>query len=295
MDLRRTRYFVVLANELHFGRAAAQLHISQPSLSQQIRKLESELGAELVDRSGRGLALTPAGRALVTEGSKLLEYARLVEMNVKETAGGARGEIRISLNRSLVGGSPKLLIQAFRESCPKVTVSLGVGYSTMQIGQLCRGELDVAFVHRPIDDADELDFIDFDSERIVAALPIDHPLARRRFIRRCDILEEPLIWFPVEDNPGMSRDLIRQLYGEGVPQIVGTEPSEEHILARVSDGAGLTFLTEGRASLLRHPGVRYRQLWKPTPSIRLSLAWVPGHHRPHVESLLALARRYAHQ
>lgn len=293
MELRRLSYFLAVAEELHFGRAASRLHIAQPSLSQQIRALEAELHAELLERGSRPIRLTAAGRALSIQGRELLQASQRLEQEIRDVAAGRRGELRISLNRSLAGGIAAALIERYRNEHPYINVTLRVAYSRLQIDQLRAGDLDAAFVHSPLGDLDRIGTVNLGTEPVVAALPAGSSLARRRALRRCDIVNERLVWWPSEDNPQMSLDLLRQLYGDSSPHIARIEPDEEHLLYAVAEGAGITFISAGRAQTLKHPGVRYRPLWTPPPATQLSFAWMESRQSAPLRDLVHLARRYA--
>src|SRR6476619_6104078 len=121
MELRQLRSFVTVAEELHFRRAADRLHLAQPSVSQQIRALEAELGVRLFERNRRGAALTPAGRALLPEARDLLGRAE------RAAAAGERGRLRMSLTRSLTGGVAGAIVDAYRARYPEVELSLSLG------------------------------------------------------------------------------------------------------------------------------------------------------------------------
>jgi len=181
MELRHLRYFVTLAEELHFTRAAARLGISQPPLSQQIRQLEELLGTPLFQRSNRRVALTEAGRTMLGEARAALAQAARAETVARRAARGEVGELRIGLFSS----APLLpafrdAVLAFRRRVPEVQLTLEEGPTMGQIELLRRGRLDAAFLRCPSADDLPLDLetVELAREPLVVALRRDHPLAR---------------------------------------------------------------------------------------------------------------------
>ncbi|MFD5315495.1 LysR family transcriptional regulator [Streptomyces sp. NPDC127098] len=274
MELRQLRYFVAVAEELHYGRAARRLNIAQPGLSQQIKVLERRLGAELFARDRRGVALTGAGRALLPLARDLLTRAGAAQALVRSYGAGETGELRVGLTRSAAQGVTARLVDGFREECPGVEMRLSSGYTALHERLLRLGSLDAAFVRPPIDLAGDLACREVAVEPLVAVVPVDHPLARRRRIRRADLAGEPLVWWPREHGPGMWDRMLDQVFGAGVrPPVARWEPEEERLLHAVALGAGVTVVVEGRASRLRVPGVAIRRFAEPEPTVPLGLAW----------------------
>ena len=150
IDLRRLTYFAVLAEELHFGRAAARLGIAQPPLSQQIRVFEGEVGARLFDRTNRQVTLTPAGAALLSEARKLLAQADRALVVVARAQRGEMGELRIGFTGSAAFGAvvPRL-IGAYRRQAPEVHLHLREMTTQQQLAAMLDGTLDIAFVRSP--------------------------------------------------------------------------------------------------------------------------------------------------
>ena len=150
MDLRRLRYFAVVAEELHFRRAAERLHIAQPGLSQQIRVLERELGAVLFNRTTAGVTLTEAGRTLRDEGVPLLREVERVAALVRAAAEGRSGRLRIVLTRSLAGSSPDELMTEFRSRHPDAEIDIETAWTTRNVAMVRAAEADAAFVRLPL-------------------------------------------------------------------------------------------------------------------------------------------------
>jgi DNA-binding transcriptional LysR family regulator len=188
LDLRKLRYFVAVAEGLHFGRAAERLFVAQPILSRQIRKLEEELGAELLVRSSRHVELTDAGRQLLQEAKPLLAAADGASRRVRRAAEGLT-----TLTVGFFIGDPVgRLARAFAEVRPEVTLEVVRSYWSDQTEVLRDGHVDVAFVHRPIDE-EGLALPHLYSEPRLALLPSTHPLADRERLSITDLGDDPVI------------------------------------------------------------------------------------------------------
>ena len=275
MDLRRLQYFAVLAEELHFRRAAERLHIAQPGLSQQIRVLERELGAVLFERSTAGVTLTDAGRALRDEGVPLLREVERVAALVRAAAEGRSGRLRIVHTRSLLGGPPDELVREFRRLHPDVDIEAETAWTTRNVAMVRAAEADAAFVRLPLHDADDLRLLTLGRTEIVVVLPAGHPLARRRALRPADLRGSDLISWPREQAPGYFDHVRTLIWGEDPPSVTASEPDPEHLLAAVAAGAGVCVLDAQRAARLRPSGVVVRRFARPAPTAEYGLVWSP--------------------
>jgi DNA-binding transcriptional LysR family regulator/plasmid maintenance system antidote protein VapI len=188
LDLRRLRYFVALAEELHFGQAAERLFISQPVLSRQIRKLEQELSVGLLTRSSRHVELTPAGRQLFEDAPPLLATAHATEQRVRHAATG-RAKLTVGF---LVGDPIIQLMRAFDATRPDTEVEVKRIYWSDQPGALLDDRLDVSFVHLPVDEAG-LNVASLYSSPMVALLPGSHRLAGRSEIAIRELAVDPVV------------------------------------------------------------------------------------------------------
>ena len=295
MELRHLRYFVTVASELHFARAAERLFISQPALSQQIRGLEAELGLKLLERDRRGVRLTPEGAAFLAEAAAVVQQAdRAVEV-ARALAEGATGRLRISYVRALPGRLPESIVREYQRRFPRVELIPDTEPTAVNVERLRVGELDVAFVHTPLENATGLGCVELTTEPLVVALPRTHPLSRRRRIRREALAGVPLVYFPRHQSPGFYDRSLAQVYGPAVtPDIVRTEPTEERMLLAVSEGAGITLLPEERTATVRYPGVVYRRFADPAPTAVLAVAF---HEPPSLAArrFVELAQELAQQ
>ncbi|WP_406483538.1 LysR family transcriptional regulator [Streptomyces sp. NBC_01615] len=287
MDLRRLRYFLVLAEELNFTRAAHRLHIAQPALSQQIRALERDIGTPLLERNSRGCRLTAVGEVVAREAGELLARADAARERIRAAVGGRQGQLRLALTRSARGGPVDALLTAFRTLHPDVDLVVRTGWTAHNITELLAGRLDAAFVRPPLGDVG-LECRHIAREELLVAVPADHPLARERRVTRGRIAAELVILWPRENAPGMHDLISRQLWPDGGPRIVREEPDDEQLLLSVAAGAGIAPVPEGRARALRIPGVRLKRVTAPMPTVDLALAHQAASATPALRGLLSL-------
>lgn len=195
VELRHLRYFVAVAEELHFGRAAQRLHLSQPPLSQQIRQLEQMLGHPLLTRTSRSVSLTAAGEAFLQSARRTL---RNVQRDIDETQRIARGEVG-SLHIGFVGsgmltGLPAIF-RAYHQAYPRVHLHLHESFTSRVMEGLGDGSLDAGIL-RDGDPADGLNVTPIFSEPFVAVLPANHPRAKQKSISPAALRDEPFVYFP---------------------------------------------------------------------------------------------------
>lgn len=272
MELWRLRYFLVLAEVLHFGRAAEQLHITQPGLSQQVQKLEQEMGVCLFER-GRQTRLTAAGEALADAAGPLLGHADQVREQVRQAAAGVHGTLRVLLTRSAPTQILHRALEGFREANPDIDVQTETAWTTHNVGALRRGAADVAAVLLPLQEQSGLDVRELERVELSVILPSEHRLARRRRIGVDELTDEPFVAWPREQAPGAWDRLVRSVWRRRTPRIVRTEPDIERMLTAVQDGHGLTFATRQRARQLRRRGVAVRDLRQPAPDYVFGWCW----------------------
>ena len=293
MELRQLRSFVVVAEELHFRRAAERLHLAQPSVSQQIRTLEAELGVKLFDRNRRGATLTRAGEALLGEARELLTRADRAAAVVRATGAGERGRLRMSLTRSLTGGVAGAIVSAYRAAYPDVELALSLGTTMLHVEQLHAGEIDVGFVRPPLEDPG-LEELRLGREPMVCVLPRGHRLTRKTTVRPVDLDGEPLVWWPEAHGPGAWREVRREVCGDPPwPPLARAEPEEERIVSAVAEGAGISFIMLERSRSLRIPGAVYRRFATPEPTMGIAIAWRRGDNLPTLQRLCELAAEVA--
>ncbi len=277
---------------MHFTRAAARLFVSQPSLSQQIRAFEADLGVALLDRSGPRFALTEAGRVAADEARELLGRLHRARGIITAAGRGDTGRLRIAYTRSAPGPLAGDLVAAYRVEHPSVTLELETGWTSLNLARLESGEIDVCFVRTPVTRRGT-EVVVVGREEVLIVLPAAHRLARRRGrIDRAEIAREPVVFWPRENGPGQYDAISSQVWPGGVPEIVREEPEDEQLMRAVAEGAGLAAVPEHRARALRTRGVVLRRLTDPVPLIELGLARRAGPVSPVVRAFFDLARSH---
>ncbi|MFF4717498.1 LysR family transcriptional regulator [Streptomyces eurythermus] len=287
MELRHLRYFVAVAEELHFGRAAQRLHVAQPGLSQQIKALERELAVELFTRNRRGVTLTDAGTALLPAAKDILARAAAAMELARHHGTGQAGRLTLSLTRSAPRGVVTELVDSFRAANPAVKVWVTNGFTARDEQRLRERSIDAAFLRMLNDPRDDLAGRTVGDEAIMAAVPSTDQLARKRRLSRADVTGRPLVWWPREHGPRMWDRMLDQVFGEGVrPPVAHWEPEEEHMLHAVAQGHGITFITEGKAATLHVAGVAIRRFADPVPTVPITLAWSRDNRNPALRRFL---------
>jgi DNA-binding transcriptional LysR family regulator len=289
MELRHLRYFVAVAEELHFGRAAARLGIAQPPLSQQIRQLERELGVELFARARRRVALTEPGRVLLGHARAILQRAAQASEDVRRAARGETGALSVGVVASATYGLMPRVFRTFRARHPDVAVGVAVMSTGAQVAALRAGQLDLGLARTPFGD-ETLVAETVLEEPVVVALPAGHPLSARRALRLAALAREPFVLFPRDRRPGWY-DFVLGLCREAgfQPQVAEDAPELATAMALVAAGIGVT-LVPASVKDLRRSGVDYRAIASPRARTRLVALRRPGGPSPLVARFAAVVR-----
>jgi len=292
MELRHLRYFLAVADELHFGRAAARLHISQPPLSQQIRQLEEELGFDLFLRTRRRVRLTDAGHAFREEAQAVLERLAKATLAAQRVARGETGALAVGFVASATYAVLPRLYRRFRERQPGVSLTLSEMSTAEQVEALRAGQIQVGLARTPVGD-EALAAEPLREEPLVLALPARHRLAARRALALRALADEPFVLFPREPRPGWVDVVQAACRGAGFRPIVAQEVLElSAAVTLVAAGIGVTLVPES-AQALRIGGVVYRPLRPPVPTTLLVALHPAEHPPPVVERFLEVAREVA--
>lgn len=271
IELRRWRQFLALAQTLHFGRAAEQLHITQPPLTQAIQQLERQLGTLLFERTRRSVALTPAGAALVEPVRQLLQQAAALQARARDAAAGGLGRVRLGFISTVGFGPLPLWLRAFREREPGIAIELTEATSDAQLKAFERGEIDVGFmlhapglapVAPPSAGAAPLRLqrLSVGVEPLVLALPDEAPWARARRLRPADVLAQPLVIFPRSATPSLYDAVLAFYHRHGATPVIAQQATQmQTIVNLVSAGLGIALVPQAVTQLQR-PGVVYRPL-----------------------------------
>jgi DNA-binding transcriptional LysR family regulator len=288
MELRQLRYFVAVAEELHFRRAAERLHMSQPPLSNQLRRLEEELGCPLMTRSRRRVELTPAGEAFLADSRRVLAELDEAAQTARRIHSGRAGRLRVSFVGSALLSLVPNVVRHYRSVRPDVELQLRERSTEEQLSELRAGTIDVALVALPVDAPDLRTEVVL-RERAVAALPAGHPLARLRRVPLADLAAEPLVLFPREQAPGLHDRLLASLSGpDGPPAVAQYAPETQTIVALVAAEIGVS-LVQASVQRLGLPGVTYRPVVD-GPTVELAALLRPGEERRTALDFVEMAR-----
>jgi len=278
LDLRKLRYFLAVADGLHFSRAAEELHIAQPVLSRQIRALEQDLGASLFIRDRHGVELTDAGRQLLVDAVPLLATADAVRRRVTVAARGSR--------RLAVGfrtGIPVIpAARAFEARHPDVVVDVQRIEWDDQAAMLLDGRVDISYVRLPLDETG-LRVTPLYTEPLMVVLPVDHRLAGKEEVTEADLAGEPLIW-----HAEPSRQPIRRPLPDSGLRVRGVEEKLELVAA----GRGISFVARSETVFYSRPDISYVPVPELAP-VQVCLAMAASRISPLAEDFSAAAQATA--
>lgn len=284
MELRQLKYFVTVAEELNFRRAAEKLYMEQPPLSRQIRRLEKELEVELFDRSKKfGVTLTDAGRALLHEARLTLEQAERAAQAAQQTKLCKMLTIGFSIctfDRLLPN-----LVQTFCQEFPDVNVTLTEMSQTEQIQALIARKIDIGFIYAPISHRD-IQTVTIHSDSLVVALPSEHPMIHQENIELRSLANESFLLCPQSVKPDLYSQILQLCNQSGFqPRIVQEASPPEVLLGLVASGMGISLIIEN-VKTRHNVGVVYRPLTIPTPLVAISVAWHKRSVSPTLENFL---------
>lgn len=263
MELRQLRYFVTVAEEMHFGRAAERLHIVQPAVSQQIRRLERELGVDLFDRSPRHVRLTVAGQRFLPEARAVLAAEHRARAVIADLAAEQARTLRLGTSAGL-GEHLDDVLARFADQAPGVAVELVSAPTRARLERVRTGQLDATFVRGIREDRD-LRMVPVWDDPLVAALPVGHPLAEADTVDLAELARLPLRLVPREVNPPLVDLVVSACVDAGTrPVFAGTGGALEEVLSMVGVGEpSWTILYAARTDRLRNPRVAFRRTRPP--------------------------------
>lgn len=290
LDLRHVRAFILLAEELHFNRAAERMHISQPALSRTIRELEETVGTKLLNRTTRTAELTEPGRAFLLEAQLGIGHLEHAVKLARYTAQGIYGELRIAYMDFAINGRLPELLRAFRESHPSIRLDLSFMPTTMQRTALMEHRIDIGFLIGSFEN-DRIHNYTFDYDSYVALLPASHPMANASNLRLSDLAEEPFV-LGSTDYWAAHRERLFVLCHEAgfFPTIVQEASSSEGIFGLVAAGTGVTVYSSCVRNLQRR-GLVIKPLDDVTHRIPICAAWDESSASPGLKTFTEFLNR----
>lgn len=291
MDLRHLRYFVAVAAERNFTRAAKALGISQPPLSRQIRELEDELGAELFVRGSRPVALTEAGRLLLGHAQDVLNSTHRLHQAMRRAAEQERRRFFIGFVGSTIYGPVPTMIRSFRSLAPDLDIELVEMNTVTQMSALKDGRIDAGIGRLLFEDA-TIDRLIIEQEELVVALPVDHPLAiGKECLSVHDLEHDPIILYPSEPRPSYADQVLELFRRHGVTLGAMREVRElQTALGLAAAYSGLC-IVPGSVQRLRRDDITYRPLIEPDALSPIILSWRAADMSPAVGLLRDLCTR----
>ena len=291
MELRHLRYFVAAAEELSFRRAAERLHVAQPALSVQIKQLEEEIGAILLDRDRHHVALTAAGKVFLDHSHRVLRAADEAMRAASRAARGETGRLAIGFIAQLSYEWLPNVLRSFRRRYPDVEISLVELTPTRQIEELENRQIDLGIIGLGLPyPHEELEVAVMSEEGLVVALPLEHPLAKRRKLALKELAKEAFIFTARQDAPAFSPWLLALCREAGFEPKVALETDRSpSALNYVAAGFGVAVFPAqiGRMTM---PSVRFVPLDEGAPKYQLCAAWRRDNESPALERFLAAAR-----
>ncbi|MGG6265496.1 LysR family transcriptional regulator [Leptolyngbya sp. AN03gr2] len=292
MELRHLRYFVVVAEELHFGRAAKRLQMAQQPLSRQIRELEVEIQVQLLQRTKRTVRLTEAGKTFLIEARKTLQQADRAILLAKQTDRGERGQLTIGFTGAALNSILPKAVRQFKKQYPEIKLVLERSQTNEQVEALLSDQIHLGLLHPPIH-TDALVVETLYREKLLLFLPDSHPLADNMSepISVKALSDEPFIFYPRYVGSVLYDQMIGLCQQAGFSPNVVQEVFPQHtILGLVSAGMGVTLLHVSASAIAPHDVVS-KPLLEPTPELELAAAWQYGHRHPVLPIFLEVLRQ----
>lgn len=294
MEFRHLRYFVTVAEELHFSRAAQRLQMTQQPLSKQIRDLEEELGVQLFHRTKRQVQLTEAGKAFLEEARQLLAKAEQAVQVARQTAQGQIGRLVLGICGLATYSVLPRVLKAFRKSYPNVELELHEMTTSKQVQALQERQIQLGFLMPPVQD-ENLNVKLILEEPFVVVLPETHPLATQLEVMLPMLANEPFILVPRQEEPGYYDRCISLFKQAGFAPRVSQQASEKQtILSLVAAEIGIA-LSPASVRTLHREGIIYKALAGSMPEVELALVWRRDEPSPVLQLFLEIVDNILHQ
>jgi DNA-binding transcriptional LysR family regulator len=292
MELRHLRYFIAVAEELNFGRAAIRLRISQPPLSQQIRQLEEELGVKLFERNKRQVRLTEEGKRIVVEAQQILGQVDHFLSVTSKVSAGTIGRLSVA-GQAVLNDELVRTLRIFARQYPGVHIQLHFMNTAQQIESLRDEQVDIGFLHLPVEYSD-LTLEPIKREPLWLALPREHMLAKQKNVKLVSLVEQPFIMFARRSNPGLHDVIVAACRNAGFSlNVVHEVDNSIAAMTLVSAGLGLAFCSPSWRQLW--PDVEFRPFRDTVPALEYAVAYRRGAQSPALDSFLKVVRQIVRQ
>jgi DNA-binding transcriptional LysR family regulator len=292
MELRHLRYFVVVGEEQHYGRAAQRLRVAQPALSRQIQDLENEIGCQLFDRLPRGVKISAAGKSFLEDARRILQQVNEAAVRAGRVARGQSGTLRVGFTESASWhGVVPDSFRKFRQRQPDAELQLNPLSSLEQVEAIRSGRLDAGFVFNIPKTDRELDQVQVASHKLVLAAPKGHPLTKIKRLRLRDMGDAAFVWFPRRQSPAYYDRLMHECFRGGLksPHIVQEAVDQATILSLVTCRLGVAFVSE--STRWRCPnGVVLLPVTDLNLSLPFALVWRKDNDSPLLKTFVADVR-----
>jgi DNA-binding transcriptional LysR family regulator len=294
MELRHLRYFIAVAEELHFSRAAERLQIAQPPLSQQIRSLEKELGVQLFERTKRRVQLTEAGQVFLEEARLVLIQVEQAVRAVQRASRGEIGRLGVGVNSSATQSYVPEILRVFRERFPCVELVLHELTSHKQVQRIRDNRIDVGFLWLQNVEDSALSFMSIWQEPLIVALPETHPLASLPQIPLEALAREPFVVPPRSLGAGFYSQIISLCQQAGFsPKVAQEAMLMQTIVSLVAGGVGVALVPASLQNLQR-VGVVYKALQGQTPELEMAIVWRRDNSSPILREFLKVVAEMSH-
>lgn len=292
MELRQLRHFLLLAEEMHYGRAAQRLHITQPALSISIAKLEQEFGVRLFDRGRTGIRLTVPGELMLQRAREVMNNAERAQGFASSLSQGQIGRVEMGFSTPVLRRDLEELLEVCRAELPQVDLVLREATSQKQLEMLSAGRLDAGLVSFPLPPPG-LEHIELFEDRFMVCLPARHPLARTRRINLAQLRHEPFVFPSREGTPSIHDQLVGLCATAGFyPRVAYESQHSLSTISLVSRGRGIGFVLAAMAAL-RSPGVAFVDLDHDLPRRCAFFVWNAKREAPGLQPLIDRFQDYA--
>lgn len=287
MELRHLRYFVTVAEELNFSRAAERLHIAQPPLSQQIRDLEAELGVQLFQRTKRSVQLTDAGVMFLEEVRKVFTQVNQAVRTAQRASRGEIGRLVIGFNSSATYSVLPGLLHKFQQHCRDVELVLYELTTSQQLEKLYHNQIDVGLLYLPVDES-KLSVIPVLKEALMLALPETHPLVNQPQVSIHELSNEPFILPAAHSGSGLYGQIMSFFQQISFhPQVAQSATLLQTAVSLVAGGIGVALIPSSLQNIQR-TGVVYKPIVEPTPEVEIAVVWQQHNSSQIVQRFLSI-------